>query len=54
MKDIKGYEKDLREWLILRNYSVATIGAYGSALRQFLEWPTNRRGSGSMIYELAH
>lgn len=38
MKDIKGYEKDLREWLILRNYSVATIGAYGSALRQFLAW----------------
>lgn len=38
MKNIKGYEKDLRDWLTLRNYSAATIGAYGGALRQFLEW----------------
>lgn len=38
MKQISGYVQDLKDWLQLRNYSAATISAYGSALRQFLEW----------------
>lgn len=38
MKIESGYVKDLQDWLTLRNYSKATISAYGCALRQFLDW----------------
>jgi len=38
MKANEGHVKDLREWLVLRNFSAATVGAYTCALRQFLEW----------------
>lgn len=43
MKKHSAYVRELREWLILRNYSTSTINAYGSALRQFLVW---REGEG--------
>ena len=43
MESNTGYVKDLSDWMTLRNYSVATIKAYGSALRQFLAW---RESSG--------
>ena len=38
MKTKEGYVNDLREWLVLRNYSAATVSAYTGALRQFLVW----------------
>jgi site-specific recombinase XerD len=38
MKKATGYVKDLQDWLKIRNYSKATISAYGCALRQFLDW----------------
>ena len=43
MKKATGYVKDLQDWLKIRNYSKATISAYGCALRQFLDW---RRAEG--------
>lgn len=43
MESNTGYLKDLCDWMTLRNYSVATVKAYSSALRQFLEW---RESSG--------
>lgn len=43
MKKATGYVKDLQDWLTIRNYSKATISAYGGALRQFLDW---RRAQG--------
>jgi len=48
MKKSEGYVKDLCDWLTLRNYSAATIGAYGSALRQFLMW-RERSGLGPQL-----
>ena len=45
MKKKEGYVKDLCDWMTLRNYSAATISAYGSALRQFLQW-RERSGLG--------
>lgn len=38
MKKNEGYLTDLREWLVLRNYSAATVSAYTTALGQFLAW----------------
>lgn len=38
----------LRNWLILNNYSKATIQAYTGALRQFLAW-RQHRGLGSVF-----
>jgi site-specific recombinase XerD len=38
MKTKEGYVNDLREWLVLRNFSASTVGAYTCALRQFLGW----------------
>lgn len=38
MKKETGHVKDLQDWLKIRNYSKATISAYGCALRQFLDW----------------
>lgn len=38
MKTKEGHVKDLRDWLVLRNFSASTVGAYTCALRQFLEW----------------
>jgi site-specific recombinase XerD len=38
MKEQSAYVRDLREWLVLRNYSTSTINAYTGALRQFLAW----------------
>ena len=38
MQTKEGYVNNLREWLVLRNYSAATVGAYAGALRQFLAW----------------
>ena len=43
MKTTSAYIQDLREWLVLRNYSGSTISAYTCALYQFLEW---RQGEG--------
>ncbi len=36
------YVKKLSDWMILRNYSKATISAYSCALRQFLSWRTDQ------------
>jgi site-specific recombinase XerD len=47
-RDMKKHEAqvlDLVDWLKLRNYSPATMRAYGSALRQFLDW-RQREGLG--------
>lgn len=38
MKKHEGYINDLREWLVLRNYSAATVSAYSTALGKFLAW----------------
>lgn len=38
----------LRDWLVLNNYSKATIQAYTGALRQFLAW-RQHRGLGSVF-----
>jgi len=38
MSTHREYLQQLQDWMELRNYSAATVSAYGSALRQFLEW----------------
>ncbi|HMQ49492.1 MAG TPA: hypothetical protein PKA00_18590 [Saprospiraceae bacterium] len=38
MKTKEGYVNNGREWIVLRNYSAATVGAYMGAMRQFLAW----------------
>ena len=42
MKTKEGYQEALRTYLVLKNYSAATVSAYGCAFRQFLEWRLSR------------
>lgn len=43
MKTKEGYEEALRVYLVLKNYSAATVSAYGCAFRQFLAWRSSRK-----------
>ena len=38
MKTKEAYQQGLRTYLILKNYSPATVSAYGCAFGQFLDW----------------
>jgi site-specific recombinase XerD len=43
MKTKEAYQQGLRTYLILKNYSPATVSAYGCAFRQFLDWRADRK-----------
>jgi len=38
MKTKEAYQQGLRTYLVLKNYSAATVSAYGCAFRQFVDW----------------
>jgi site-specific recombinase XerD len=42
MKTKEAYQEGLRTYLVLKNYSAATVSAYGCAFRQFLDWRSGR------------
>ncbi|MDZ4706041.1 MAG: hypothetical protein SH848_19090 [Saprospiraceae bacterium] len=43
MKTKEAYQEGLRTYLVLKNYSAATVSAYGCAFRQFLDWRPSRK-----------
>jgi site-specific recombinase XerD len=53
MKTKEAYQQGLRTYLILKNYSLATVSAYGCTFRQFLDWWIEWKYGGDFTPEQA-
>lgn len=53
MKRNEAYQRDLHNWLVLKNYSSATISAYDCAFRQFLNWRLSKEWRDEFTSEQA-
>jgi site-specific recombinase XerD len=51
MKTKATYQEALRTYLVLKNYSAATVSAYGCAFRQFLDWRIARKTGADFTSE---